>query len=110
MNKGILMISLGRLLMNIDLEEIFKNAFEIAKKNGLHKYKDELENIRFDKNKGLYDLCINADFAGLFAGEIINILSKIKTIDVMAISKIINSCFMENKKIPTKEIENLIFL
>lgn len=32
MNKGILMISLGRLLMNIDLEEIFKNAFEIAKK------------------------------------------------------------------------------
>ena len=26
------MISLGRLLMNIDLEEIFKNAFEIAKK------------------------------------------------------------------------------
>ena len=26
MNKGILMISLGRLLMNIDLEEIFKNA------------------------------------------------------------------------------------
>lgn len=104
MNKGILMISLGRLLMNIDLEEIFKNAFEIAKKNGLPKYKDELE------NKGLYDLCINADFAGLFAGEIINILSKIKTIDVMAISKIINSCFMENKKIPTKEIENLIFL
>lgn len=96
--------------MNIDLEEIFKNAFEIAKKNVLPKYKDELENIRFDKNKGLYDLCINADFAGLFAGEIINILSKIKTIDVMAISKIINSCFMENKKIPTKEIENLIFL
>ena len=32
MNKGILMISLGRLLMNIDLEEIFKNAFESAKK------------------------------------------------------------------------------
>lgn len=26
------MISLGRLLMNIDLKEIFKNAFEIAKK------------------------------------------------------------------------------
>ena len=47
MNKGILMISLGRLLMNIDLEEIFKNAFEIAKKNGLPKYKDELENTFF---------------------------------------------------------------
>lgn len=26
------MISLGRLLMNIDFEEIFKNVFEIAKK------------------------------------------------------------------------------